>query len=117
VASKGRLRTLASALPRGWNKGLARRKRSRPTRRDGCPAPEALTQRSASSVKPLLIDFLHKDQLEIVVDCRAEDMCVSKACLVVPLAAVLGVGGERERQIYQLLAKGNAIGTSPTAWG
>jgi DNA-binding NarL/FixJ family response regulator len=29
--------------------------------------------------------------------------------LVVPLAAaVLGVGGERERQIYQLLAKGKA---------
>jgi len=52
---------------------------------------------------------LHKGQPEIVVDCRAEDMCVSKARQVVPLAAaVLGVGGERERQIYQLLAKGNA---------
>jgi DNA-binding NarL/FixJ family response regulator len=36
-------------------------------------------------------------------------MCVSKAPLVVPLAAaVLGFGGERERQIYQLLAEGNA---------
>jgi hypothetical protein len=36
-------------------------------------------------------------------------MCVSKARLVVPLAAaVLGVGGDRERQIYQLLAKGKA---------
>jgi DNA-binding NarL/FixJ family response regulator len=36
-------------------------------------------------------------------------MCVSKGRLVVPLAAaVSGVGGERERQIYQLLAKGNA---------
>jgi DNA-binding NarL/FixJ family response regulator len=36
-------------------------------------------------------------------------MCLSKARLVVPLAAaVLGVGGERERQIYQLLAKGKA---------
>jgi ATP/maltotriose-dependent transcriptional regulator MalT len=46
---------------------------------------------------------------EIVVDWRAEDMCVSKARLVVPLAgAVLRVGGERERQIYQLLAKDNA---------
>ena len=29
-----------------------------------------------------VIDFLHKGQPEIVVDCRAEDMCVSKARLV-----------------------------------
>ena len=36
-------------------------------------------------------------------------MCVSKTRQVVPLAAaVLGVGGEGERRIYQLLAKGNA---------
>jgi DNA-binding NarL/FixJ family response regulator len=35
-------------------------------------------------------------------------MCVSKGRLVVPLAGRFGVGGERERQIYQLLAKGNA---------
>ena len=181
MASKGRLRKSASALPRLWNKGLARRKRSPPTRRDGCPAPETLTRRSAprssrqierrrdysvvrrrtlcylafilkeqsraddlaisvilvlnhrcrgkpehkvreiqTAVQAELwnrrparfrvIDFLHKGQPEIVVDCRAEDMCVSKGRLVVPLAAAvsggwrregasdLSVAGERQRQ-------------------
>jgi hypothetical protein len=50
-------------------------------------SPEAQALRGLKGRLELI--FLHKGQPEIVVDCRAEDMCVSKDRVVVPLAAAV----------------------------